>query len=367
MKLKSVLLLSDFAYPIVGGTERVVFGLAKFLVENKINAHIVTPNWDNSNEKEEIDGVKIHRFKVPLMQNPFFRIYGYIKTMMNLQRENNFDIYHSFYFVPVFLSSLFMKWITRKKAILSIFEREPIEGHFNNIIKKRAILWALKKADYITTLSFELEKYLKKHYSIKKNITTIYGAVEDRFRPMRMKKEKKKTILFVGRMCKQKGIYVLIKAFSIIRKKIDCELVLIGPPWEEKKIKTMIENLGLSDSVKLIGFVTDDKLVEWYNKCDVFTLPPLYKGGFGVAILEAMACGKPAVGSDDMGVPEAIGDGGVVTKAGDEKSLANGILKLLTDRKFYNKCKSNALKRVRTMFRKDVVMKKYLNIYEKIL
>lgn len=367
MKPTSVLLLSDFAYPIVGGTERIVFGLAKFLVERGVKAHILTPNWDNSKELEDVDGVKIHRFKTPLMKNPFLKIYGYVKTTMKLQKENNFDIYHSFYFVPVFLSSLIMKWTVGKKTVLSLFEREPLEAHFNNPIKKGVILWALKKADYITTLSYELNDYLKTNYSFKKNITTIPGAVEDRFHPMRMKKEKRKTILFVGRMCKQKGIYVLIRAFSIIRKRLDCQLVLIGPPWEEKKIRKMIKNLGLSNHVKLIGFVSDDELVKWYNRCDVFVLPPLYKGGFGVAIVEAMACGKPAVGSDDIGVPDAIGDGGVVTKAGDEKSLAEGILKLLTDKKFYNKCKRNAIRRIEKHFRRDKILGSYLDIYHKVL
>ena len=152
IKPKSVMILSDFAYPILGGTERIVFGLAQFLVERGIKAHILTPNWNNLKEKEEINGVIIHRFRVPLLRNPFFKIYGYVRTMIKLQKENNFDIFHSFYFVPVFLSSLIMKLIGGKKAVLSFFEREPLEAHFNNPIKKAILLWSLRKADYTSPL-----------------------------------------------------------------------------------------------------------------------------------------------------------------------------------------------------------------------
>ncbi len=370
MTPKSVLILTDFSIPILGGTERHTFDLARFLAEKNINVHILTPNWSNQNCKkyEEIEGVKIHRFNVPFIKNPWFRIYGYVKNGIRLNKENRFDVFHSYYFVPLFFSSLLLKWLTGGKSVLTLFEREPEEAHFKNPIKKKIILWALKKADYVTTLSYELEDYIQKFYANKiKNIRTVTGLVEDKFRPIKVKKEKKRTILFVGRMCKQKGIYVTIKAFAIVRKKIDCQLVLIGPPWEENKIKQMIKDLKLSDSVKFIGFVSEEELVKWYNRCDVFVLPPIYKGGFGFAIIEAMACGKPAVGSDDIGVPDAIGDGGVVTKAGDEKSLADGILKLLTDRKFYNKCKRNALRRIEKYFRRDKVLGSYLDIYSKVL
>lgn len=364
---KRVLLISDFVYPVVGGTERHVFGLAKYLHEKGINVHVLTPGWDNG-DSIEIEGIPIHRFRFPFIHNRLIRILRilfYVYYGVMLDRDVRFHVIHSFYMMPALVSAVLLGKLRGKKTILTFFEPEPLEEQ--GTLKKYLIKKLIAQANRITTLNWTLEKQIKKLFP-HQEVTTITNWVEETFKHGKVKKiSAENIILFVGRLCEQKGVYVLIKALPIIRESVNCRLVLIGPPWEEKNIMELAKKLGVSEFIEIKGFVSDEELVEWYNRSDLVVYPSLYKGGFGFTLVEAMACGKPVVGSDDVGIPDAIGDAGIVTKAGDEKDLARGIIELLTDEKKYKKCQENALNRVADMFRRDRVLSKYLELYQKVL
>jgi len=165
MRPKKVLFLTDWAYPIIGGTERVVFGISEFMVKHGIEMHIVTPNWKNMAADEVIHGVHIHRFKIKNMMNPYRRMIGFYMASMKVAKENKFDIVHSIYTIPLYISGFVIAKTLRAKYIFTWQEREPLEEHFNSPIKKVGILKFLKtfKPDYMTTESWELERYLKKN------------------------------------------------------------------------------------------------------------------------------------------------------------------------------------------------------------
>lgn len=360
-----VLLITDFAYPIKGGTERHVMDLARFLMENNVEVHILTPGWSEFNDLD-IDGIKIHRFKFPYIYNKLkkqLRVFFYFTNAYKLDKKYNFDIFHSFYIIPVLLSSTLVAKIRKKKSIVTFFEPEPL--YSQHFIKKFLFKKIIGLSNHITALNSTLEKLLRKDFSNSK-IVTITNWVDESFHPFKTKRRKEKTILFVGRICEQKGVHVLIKALPLIRKKVNCKLILVGPPWEKEKFVKLAKKYNVLKYIDFIGFVSDKELIKWYNQCDILVYPTIKKGGFGFTIVEAMACGKPIVGSDDMGIPEAVGDAGLVTQSGDEKDLAKGITDLLTNEYLYKKCQKNAIKRVNKLFRRDMVLKKYLDVYERL-
>lgn len=120
------------------------------------------------------------------------------------------------------------------------------------------------------------------------------------------------TILTVARLDnseRYKGYDQILKALPKIRRHLPTvHYILVGQGGDRPRIEQMITELDVQDCVTLAGFVSDDELCDHYNLCDVFAMPS--KGeGFGIVYLEALACGKPAVGGNQDGAIDALCNG----------------------------------------------------------
>jgi glycosyltransferase involved in cell wall biosynthesis len=99
--------------------------------------------------------------------------------------------------------------------------------------------------------------------------------------------------------------------------------------------RDMAARLGLSENVEFLGFVPEERLVEHYNRCDAFVLPSVSseQEGFGIVLLEAMACEKPVIGTDIVGVAEDVSrcNAGRIVEPRDVNALADAILEIITN------------------------------------
>ncbi len=361
MKIKSILLISDFAYPVHAGTERIVFGIADYFTKNyKIKVDILTPNWKNEKEREKINNITIYRFKTHNIYSskPLKRIMQYIVAGFSLEK---YDVYHGFYTLPPLISTIFLAKLKNAKSIITFFGRDQLENNFANPIKKHAILKILNKANQVTTYTWFLEKYFK-----EKNLITTQGWIEPKFKKIKVKKQKKKIVLFVGRMEKQKEIFVLLKAFAKIKNKVNAKLVLIGPTYDKKNVEKLIKKLKLEKQVDLLGFVSEKKLNEMYNLSYLVVVPALHRDGFGLSLMEAMGCGKPVISTDIIGSPEKNGKEALTVKPNNVNDLTKKLLKILTDKKFFEKYRKIAINNAK-LFNKKLVMEKYLEMYKKVI
>ncbi|MGB5975136.1 MAG: glycosyltransferase, partial [Nodosilinea sp.] len=119
-------------------------------------------------------------------------------------------------------------------------------------------------------------------------------------------------ILTVARLAddeQYKGYDQVIRAMPLIRQQVpDVHYVLVGKGSDRPRVEALINSLDLQDCVTLAGFVPDQEIRDYYNLCDVFAMPS--KGeGFGIVYLEALACGKPAVGGNQDGALDALCNG----------------------------------------------------------
>ena len=152
------------------------------------------------------------------------------------------------------------------------------------------------------------------------------------------------TILTAGGIKKRKGTPQLIRAVAKVREQIpDVLCVVVGNTTREPdttaEVHRLIEQHGLQDNVRLLGFVDDNLLKGWYGAADVFALPSINDGykfeGFGLVHLEASAAGLPVVGADDCGAEDAVVHGVtglLVSQADIEAELAPALLHLLQNR-----------------------------------
>jgi glycosyltransferase involved in cell wall biosynthesis len=137
-------------------------------------------------------------------------------------------------------------------------------------------------------------------------------------------------VLAVGNLEPRKNLATLVQAFASVAGRIPHDLVLVGAEgWRTEALHQALGNPSLRGRVRLQGFVPPDELPLWYSACDIFTIPSLYEG-FGLPLLEAMACGAPAIASNRSSLPEVAGDAALLVDP-DVESISAAIEHLATD------------------------------------
>ncbi|MBI4049194.1 MAG: glycosyltransferase family 4 protein [Candidatus Doudnabacteria bacterium] len=207
--------------------------------------------------------------------------------------------------------------------------------------------FAVRSASKVIAVSESTKRDLVKYYQINpEKIEVIPLAAGEQFRPQSYEQSQpildkfglvyQKYILFVGTMQPRKNIPRLVEAFIRLKQKnhIEEKLVIVGKKgWLWQPIEKKIAEGGLGQAVKVLDYVTDEDLPALFSGASVFTLPALYEG-FGIPPLEAMACGVPVVVSNVSSLPEVVGDAGILVDPNSVDSIAEGLLKGLTDKEF---------------------------------
>jgi glycosyltransferase involved in cell wall biosynthesis len=153
-------------------------------------------------------------------------------------------------------------------------------------------------------------------------------------------------ILYVGVLEPRKNLPTLVKAFkSLVDRGLPHTLVLAGHKgWMYTELFQTIEELQLAERVRFTGYVPDGDLAGLYSAADAFVYPSVYEG-FGLPVLEAMACGIPVVTSKVSSMPEIAGETGVLIDPRRADELANALYRVLTDRALHDTLAHKGLER----------------------
>ena len=156
-------------------------------------------------------------------------------------------------------------------------------------------------------------------------------------------------LLAVGTLEPRKNLTTLVRAFARLRDRsaIDpaVELVLAGARgWLDDPVFRTVQSLGLGDSVRLPGFIDDDHLPAVYRGAELVVFPSLYEG-FGLPLLEALACGVPVVASNTAALPEVAGGAAVLVDPLDIDALAQAIARVLRDEALRGRLREDGIAR----------------------
>lgn len=181
----------------------------------------------------------------------------------------------------------------------------------DKIYHRQTIKWIKRLADKIITVSEFSKKDLIEKYDIDaQKIAVVYNGYDDGlFRPLEnlTRLAPFPYFLFIGRLEAKKNVARLVEAFKIFKEKNSLapeKLVLIGKPgFGFERVQDNIRRWNLGDEVKLLGWVEEPALPVWLSAATAFVFPSLFEG-FGLPVIEAMACGCPVVCSNSTSLPE---------------------------------------------------------------
>lgn len=253
--------------------------------------------------------------------SPIYGIKEQLKFPYKELRKEKPDVLHvPHYNVPIFYRG---KMVVTVHDLTHLILPEFLPNKFAYIYAKFMIWIALKKATKVITVSQNTKNDILKMFKINPNkIEVIYNGVGKEF----VHKEKqeveylyekfniekdKKIIMYVGNLKPHKNLERLLEAYSKIENIEQTQLLLVGKAFANYNVLDEKErHLAIEKNVIHTGIVNQQELVDLYNLSDLFVFPSLYEG-FGIPILEALACGTPVICSNTSSMPE-IG-GNVVT------------------------------------------------------
>ncbi|OEU79718.1 MAG: glycosyl transferase, partial [Desulfobacterales bacterium S5133MH4] len=250
------------------------------------------------------------------------RVIYWLRYELNLRRicrKSSFDIYHETAFVPAKLPAIPTVYSIYDLSLRRFRETHPRERvwFFEYFIKSR-----LQFADHILTISEFIRQEIIEEFKVPPSMVTsvplapdpLFGPCNADFvKTIRIKyKLPESYLLFVSSLEPRKNIALLIEAMQAVNT--DIPLVLVG--WHGWGDKEWLEKIGaMKNRIHITGYVPDNDLKAIYNGAAALVYPSLYEG-FGLPIVEAMACGCPVICSNAASMPEVAGNAAIFIDPG---------------------------------------------------
>ncbi len=177
-------------------------------------------------------------------------------------------------------------------------------------------------------------------------------------------------LLYIGQLTRRKGPDLAIEAMpEVVARYPQAEFAFVSHnPAEQATLQSRAEQLGVAGNLHFLGQVSEEEKIALLRACDAYLLPTRYEG-FGLPLLEAMACGAPIVSSDIPVVREIVQDGvnGLLVPLGDSKALAAAVLRLLEDGGLRRKLIAGGERILRERYDGDLLVRQVLRCYEEAL
>lgn len=347
-----------------GGGSVFAYNLVKELSKkNNVTVFTMDLGYDN-NQTEEFEVKRIKLNNSPLTSAGFLE---FIKRLPQEIEDKNFDVIHSGSaavapFLPKknLLVSTHGSALSELKVLLKekFFEFNAIKSLINSYFLE---LWAYHRSNKIIASSNAMALEIKKDYFIREELSVInYGYDKKLFN---YSGGDSGYVLFAGRLSQRKGIFTLLKAI----RGTQINLRIVGEGELKQKVINFIKRNNLNKSVKLLGLLEEEGLARQFKECSFFVCPSTYEP-FGIATLEAMACGKAVIVSNVAGISEVIEDGknGILFNPFNENELREKIIFLQENKNERKKLGINALKAA-GKFSWEKAAKEYSRAYKELL
>ena len=343
---------------------------------NVIVAFVEVRLFSKVNNKERVEvindnGIKTYRIiqrKAPKTGNVGTAIAfrsGIKKIYNEIIKEEKIDVVHLHSCIWGGIGGAFMA--KKLKVPFVITEHSSYYGRFKvNFIEKQIIKYTLKNADKVISVSSYLKEIISNYY--KNDITIIPNMVNCNeflyYKSDKKNSSDKFTFLSLCYLKNNKGVDILIKAFSKYFKEENVELIVAGDGPERLNLEKLAEELGVADKVIFKGALSRDEVKKEMSNCNVFALASRFET-FGVVLIEALSSGKPVISTRNGGANDIVNDSNGILV--DVDTIDQFGEKMHYMYKNYNKYYSYKIrKECIRKYSREVVTKKLLNIYDGI-
>lgn len=336
----------DIKNPEAGGAEVHLHEILKRLARKGHDVTLVSSKYKGCKNQEIIDGVRVIRIGNKFLFNYVFFLH-YITKFHN--RE--FDIIID----DISKIPLCIPFYARKKPVIAIihhihgktlFRELPLIMALYVYLAERLLIPMFYKKTKIIAVSESTKNELIRLGISPKNIRVIYNGVDSRLASSNSRnKSDVPLILYFGRVKRYKRIDHLIRAFKLVKERIpEAQLVIAGKGDYYGELITLSKKLGLSDSIRFLGEVSEEEKVGLLQKAWVYVTTS-EKEGWGITVIEANACGTPTIAYNVPGLRDSVKHGynGLLVEDGNVKALAETIVSLLKDDNLREKLRKNAI------------------------
>lgn len=342
-------------YPTFGGSGIVATELGKALSRKGHQIHFITYSQP---VKLGVLRENIFYHEVSTSDYPLFEYTPYEQVLtsklVDVVKYEKLDLLHVHYAIPHASAAYMAQQILLQQGIKIPFIT-TLHGTDITLVGKDpsfepVITFSINQSNVVTAVSESLKKDTLEHFKIKKDIKVIpnficledYKQYNNQKYKQRIALNNEKVISHISNFRKVKRIQDVLHSFKIINDSTPSKLILVGDGPERPKMEKLSRDLKISKNVNFLGNLKSTK--EVLNISDLFILPSSSES-FGLAALEALACGVPVISTNRGGIPEVVENGksGLLSKVGDYKEMGENALRIISNQVTHQKFKANAI------------------------
>ncbi|MEE8105837.1 MAG: N-acetyl-alpha-D-glucosaminyl L-malate synthase BshA [Planctomycetota bacterium] len=365
-------------YPTYGGSGVVATELGLALAERDHEIHFLSYQ-PPQRLGEGVYRPGVHYHEVQVTAYPLFRYPPYdlalASKLVEVVEAYDVDIIHAHYAIPHAVSAVLARdMLGNGVKVLTTLHGTDVTLVGQDPSYLPATRYGLQRSDMVTAVSAHLRSETHRLLCEDCDIRVIHNFVNtDRYRPRPCDKtralyaeEDERILLHVSNFRPVKRVEDVVRIFARVAERVPAKLVMVGDGPERPRAEALAAELGLSDRVAFLG--QQGAIEELMNCADLFVLPSESES-FGLAALEAMACGVPPVASRLGGLPEVVEDGvsGLLEPRDQLDRLADRATELLLDRDAYRSMAEAARVRAVECFGRSLGIAAYESAYRELL
>lgn len=357
-------------YPTSGGSGVVATEMGAALARRGHEVHVVSyrPPFRH---RPDVDRFHFHQVDIP--RYPLFEYPSYglaaACTLATVIERHGLDILHVHYAYPHAASAHLAREMTGRSSLRLV---TTLHGTDITLVRQDESFasltrFGIERSDAVTAVSGFLSQSTAAWLGCVREIDVIPNFVDTgRFRPGPARRRGPLRIIHVSNFRPVKRSLDAVRTLFLVRRKRPAVLTLVGTGPEIDPARELVVRLGLEDHVAFTGEVPD--IERALASADVLLSTSEFEG-FGLAALEAMACGLPVVATRNGGSAEVVDDGvtGTLADVGDVDALASALLDLASDRGAARRLGEAGRRRAEETFHPSKILPKYEAVYDRLL
>jgi N-acetyl-alpha-D-glucosaminyl L-malate synthase BshA len=356
-------------YPTYGGSGVVATELGLELAQRGHDIHFISYAQPIRLTEPQ---PHIHFHEVEVSRYPLFDYPPYDLALATRMAEvaelYDLDLLHVHYAIPHSIAALLAQQMTSERRLPFVTTLHGTDITLVGADRSYFPItkFSIEKSDGITTISRYLQERTAEVFGVANEIRVIHNFVNcDLYRPDPEKQPKEKQLIHLSNFRPVKRVLDCVRILKEVLKSTAARLVMVGDGPERGPAEMLARELGVDKHVQFLG--KQDHVERLIPKHHVLLMPSEMEA-FGLAALEAMACGVPPVGTRIGGVPELIDDGvdGFLEPVGDIAAQAARVVSLLTDEELYGKMSAAARHAAETRYSTELIIPQYEQYYNEV-